>query len=261
VSRCTSAAQDIAGAAPASAHVVKAFNAVFGNALAQDRPLVMVGLGRYGVGKDQRPEHAGEAALTRAGAILRAHLAMAAAADCSCQNNCCEQDLANASSMADVQNRAELPLPAGPRADVAAFELLTQALVGITTQSLDALDGAVTVSQFRLLRTLDALGRVPSSTLATALQTAASSVTRLVDKLEAAGFVARGSDANSRSIVTVEVTEAGHAVVTHVLGRRHALLQAVLDAMDPAERDHAATAAARFAQLAGDAVAAGAGAL
>jgi hypothetical protein len=31
--------------------------------------------------------------------------------------------------------------------------------------------------------------------------------------------------------------------------------------MDPAERDHAATAAARFAQLASDAVAAGAGAL
>src|SRR5262249_44033984 len=35
----TAAAQDIARAAPASAHVVKAFNAVFGNALAQDRPL------------------------------------------------------------------------------------------------------------------------------------------------------------------------------------------------------------------------------
>jgi predicted dinucleotide-binding enzyme len=35
----TSAAQDIAKAAPASAHVVKAFNTVFGNALAQGRPL------------------------------------------------------------------------------------------------------------------------------------------------------------------------------------------------------------------------------
>ena len=33
----TSAAQEIAKAAPASAHVVKAFNTVFGNALAQDR--------------------------------------------------------------------------------------------------------------------------------------------------------------------------------------------------------------------------------
>jgi DNA-binding MarR family transcriptional regulator len=70
--------------------------------------------------------------------------------------------------------------------------------------------------------------------------------------------VARGTDDSSRSIVTVEVTDAGHAVVEHVLTRRHTLLQAVLDAMDPAERDHAATAAARFAQLAGDAVLAGA---
>jgi DNA-binding MarR family transcriptional regulator len=157
-----------------------------------------------------------------------------------------------------MQSPVDHPRPARPRADVAAFELLTQALVGITTQSLDALDGAVTVSQFRLLRTLDGLGRVPSSTLATALSTAASSVTRLVDKLEAAGFVTRGSDAHSRSIVTVEVTDAGHAVVEHVLARRHALLQAVLDAMDPAERADAAIVAGRFAQLAGDAVAAGA---
>jgi DNA-binding MarR family transcriptional regulator len=103
--------------------------------------------------------------------------------------------------------------PAGPRADVAAFERLTQALVGITVQSLDALDSAVTVAQFRLLRTLDGLGRVSCSTLATALGSAASSVTRLVDKLETAGLVARGSDPHSRSIVTVETTEAGREVV------------------------------------------------
>lgn len=145
-----------------------------------------------------------------------------------------------------------------PQADVAAFELLTQALVGITAQSLDALDGAVTVSQFRLLRTLAGLGRVPSSTLAAALGTAASSVTRLVDKLETAGLVARGSDPHSRSIVTVGVTEAGRDVVAAVLARRHALLEAVLDAMSPEERAQAAAAAGRFAQLAGDAVAAGA---
>lgn len=35
----TSGAQEIAKAAPASAHVVKAFNTVFGHVLAQDRPL------------------------------------------------------------------------------------------------------------------------------------------------------------------------------------------------------------------------------
>ena len=148
--------------------------------------------------------------------------------------------------------------PAAPRADVAAFERLTQALVGITVQSLDALEGAVTVVQFRLLRTLDALGRVSCTSLATALGTAASSVTRLVDKLEAAGYVERGAHAHSRTIVTVEVTEAGREVVAAVLARRHALLEEVLDAMAPEERDRAAAAAGRFVLLAGDAVAAGA---
>jgi DNA-binding MarR family transcriptional regulator len=157
-----------------------------------------------------------------------------------------------------VKSPAPQPARTAPRADVAAFELLTQALVGVTTQSLDVLDGAVTVSQFRLLRTLDGLGTVSSSALAAALGLAASSVTRLVDKLESAGFVARGSDAHSRSIVTVEVTEAGRAVVGDVLARRHVLLEAVLDAMAPAEREHAAEAAGRFVQLAGDALAAGA---
>jgi DNA-binding MarR family transcriptional regulator len=144
------------------------------------------------------------------------------------------------------------PRQPGPRADVAAFEQLSQALVTITTQSLDALDGAVTVSQFRLLRTLDGLGRVSSTTLATALGTAPSSVTRLVDKLEAAGFVARGADPQSRAIVTVELTAAGRQVVTTVLARRHSLLEAVLDAMTADQRDQAAEVAARFALLAGD---------
>ena len=107
--------------------------------------------------------------------------------------------------MADVQSPVEHPRPAGPRADVAAFELLTQALVGITTQSLDALDGAVTVSQFRCCaRWTDWAGSRPPR-WRRRCATAASSVTRLVDKLEAAGFVTRGSDAHSRSIVTVEV--------------------------------------------------------
>lgn len=148
--------------------------------------------------------------------------------------------------------------PAEPRADVAAFERLTQALVGITVQSLDVLDGAVTVAQFRLLRTLDALGRVPCSTLAVALGSAASSVTRLADKLEAVGFVARGRDPHSRSIVTVEVTEAGRELVAVVLARRHSLFEAVLDAMSADERKQAAAVAERFVLLAGDAVAAGA---
>ena len=137
-----------------------------------------------------------------------------------------------------------------PRADVAAFERLAQALTGITARSLEALDETVTAPQFRLLRTLDERGKVSSSALAAALGTAASSVTRLVDKLQAAGFAARGSDPRNRSIVTVEVTDAGRAVVAEVTRRRRALIERVLDAMSPSQRGQAADTAALFADLA-----------
>lgn len=141
-------------------------------------------------------------------------------------------------------------------AGVAAFELMTRALVGLTMSSLDVLDGAVSLPQFRLLLVLDSLGQVPSSRLAAELGMLASSVTRLADRLEAVGLLARGKDERSRSIVTVEVTEAGRDLVARVVGRRHELLAGVLDRMEPGEREAAAAVARRFALLAGSAPAA-----
>lgn len=144
-----------------------------------------------------------------------------------------------------------------PRADVAAFEQVARALVGITLKSLSALDGAVSVPQFRLLLALDGLGRVPSSTLAEALGMGASSVTRLVDRLQAVGLVERGSVEHSRSIVTVQVTARGRDLVTKVLESRHKLIEDVLDRMEPTQREQARHVAAAFVDLAGDAVALG----
>jgi DNA-binding MarR family transcriptional regulator len=144
---------------------------------------------------------------------------------------------------------------AGQGDPVAALELMTRALVGITLQSLEVLDGEVSLPQFRLLLILSGLGRVPSSRLAAELAMTPSSVTRLADKLEAAGLLARGTDPRSRSIVTVEATAAGLDLVTRVVGRRHELLAAVLDRMTAAERDTAARSALRFSGLAADATA------
>lgn len=132
---------------------------------------------------------------------------------------------------------------------------MTRALVGIALQSLEVLGGEVSLPQFRLLLILCGLGRVPSSRLAAELKMPASSVTRLGDKLEAAGLLARGSDPSSRSIVTVEVTAAGLDLVTRVIAARHELLSGALDQMTPREREEAARAARRFADLASDAAA------
>jgi DNA-binding MarR family transcriptional regulator len=144
---------------------------------------------------------------------------------------------------------------AGQGDPVAALELLTRALVGITLQSLEVLDGEVSLPQFRVLLILSGLGRVPSSRLASELGMTPSSVTRLADKLEAAGLLARGTDPRSRSIVTVEATEAGLGLVTRVVGRRRELLAAVLARMTGDERDAAARTALRLCGLAAGATA------
>ncbi|MBO0819628.1 MAG: MarR family transcriptional regulator [Nocardiopsaceae bacterium] len=145
---------------------------------------------------------------------------------------------------------------AGERAgDVAALELMTRALVGLTLHSLEALGGEVSLPQFRLLLIAAGLGRVSSSRIAADAMMTPSSVTRLADKLEAAGLLQRGADPRSRSIVTLEVTRAGLDLVARVVARRHELLGGVLGRMEPGERETAARIARRFAGLAGDAAA------
>jgi DNA-binding MarR family transcriptional regulator len=141
---------------------------------------------------------------------------------------------------------------AGP---VHALELMTRALVGVTMQSLTVLGGQVSLPQFRLLLLSAGLGRVPSSRLAAELGMTASSVTRLADRLEASGLLTRGADPRNRSVVTLEVTQAGLDLVARVVERRHELLAAVLDRMPPAEREDAARTARLFAGLAADAAA------
>lgn len=100
--------------------------------------------------------------------------------------------------------------------------------------------------------------RLRMAELADSVLLSRSGLTRLVDRLQAAGLVQRGADERNRSIVTVEATEAGRDLVTVVLSRRRSLLEAVLDRMEPVERAQAEAAAAAFVALAGDAVALGA---
>jgi len=136
---------------------------------------------------------------------------------------------------------------------VTALEMMVRAMVGLTMRSMDVLDGEVSLPQFRLLLAAATVGRAPSSRLAEAAGVPASSVTRLADRLETAGLLARGGDARSRSIVTVEITAAGRDLVARVVARRHELLGGVLARMTQDERAAIARTAARFTALAADA--------
>lgn len=128
--------------------------------------------------------------------------------------------------------------------EVELLERVTRLLVGVTLHSFDELRGGegdervecVSMPQFRLLLMLNDLGRSPSAKVAEALGLGPSSVTRLADRLCASGHLVRGGDPSNRSVVTIELTARGRALVRRVVDRRHATLAALLAPLDPAER-------------------------
>jgi DNA-binding MarR family transcriptional regulator len=133
------------------------------------------------------------------------------------------------------------------------FQLATRMLVGIASQSLDQSSGhKVSVAQFRLLAALDELGPVPSSRAATALGLGASSVTRLADRLETSGHLARGRDPANRSVVLLSLTRKGSRLVDRVMASRRRALTRLLEQLDPDEVASTARTLRRLAILAAD---------
>jgi DNA-binding MarR family transcriptional regulator len=83
------------------------------------------------------------------------------------------------------------------------------------------------------------------------LVTAASSVTRLGDQLEASGHLTRRRDPANRSVVVLAPTEAGTEVVRGVLRRRREALGAVVARVPATERPALASALHALREAAG----------
>ena len=113
--------------------------------------------------------------------------------------------------------------PAPPELTPATIEILqaaTRVLTGVALRSLDVLDGAVTLPQFRMLAVLADLGRARSVQVARALGLEASTVTRLADRMVAVGHVTRGRERGHRGVVTLELTASGQHLVSQVAAWR-----------------------------------------
>ena len=119
---------------------------------------------------------------------------------------------------------------------VEALQAATRVLAGVALRSLGILDGVTTLPQFRMLAVLAVLGRARSARVARALALDASTVTRLADRLVAAGHVKRGSDPRHRSVVTLELTSSGQSLVSAVSGWRQRELSRIVAALPPATR-------------------------
>ncbi|MGV0871510.1 MarR family winged helix-turn-helix transcriptional regulator [Mycolicibacterium sp. XJ879] len=118
--------------------------------------------------------------------------------------------------------------------ELAAVQLATSDLVGVALRSVEDLE--VSLPQFRLLRVLDDLGEAGATRCAQVLGVGGSSITRLVDRLDASGHLVRRPDAANRSAVVLALTDEGRRLVKKVETRRRRELKKALDRLSPDER-------------------------
>ena len=132
------------------------------------------------------------------------------------------------------------------------LQAATRMLAGVALRSLDTLDDAVTLPQFRLLAVLADLGTVPTGQAARALGLDPSTVTRLADKMVAAGHIVRGGDPRHRGVVTLVLTASGRELVNTAAAWRHRELARIMSRLAPADRGKVAAALALLVNAAGE---------
>jgi len=128
----------------------------------------------------------------------------------------------------------------------------TRMLTGVALRSMEALDAAVTLPQLRLLAVLDDLGPVPTGRTARTLGLDPSTVTRLADRMVAAGHVTRGSYPEHRGVVTLELTASGRDLVSAADGWRRHELARIMARLAPLEQVAVTTALELLVGAAGD---------
>lgn len=132
------------------------------------------------------------------------------------------------------------------------LQAATRVLAGVALRSLDVLDGAVTLPQFRMLAVLADMGQARSGQVARVLGLDASTVTRLADRLAAAGHVTRGSEPGHRNVVTLELTAVGERLVSQVTAWREQELARILGRLPPDGRRQVTTALRQLVDAAGE---------
>jgi len=130
--------------------------------------------------------------------------------------------------------------------------LATRVLVGVAARSLSAIDGDVTLPQYRALVLLASRGDQNAGALADALGIHASTATRLCDRLLAKGLIIRASTPENRREVTVALSPSGSALVRGVTDSRHREIREIVARLEPADRRTLIAAFEAFADAAGE---------
>jgi DNA-binding MarR family transcriptional regulator len=128
----------------------------------------------------------------------------------------------------------------------------SRVLVAVAARSLADVADDVTLPQYRTLVLLCAQGPLGMSELAEHLGCAASTATRLCDRLVARNLATRRHRAANRREVEVEATAAGGRLVAAVTTRRRAEITRIVEAMPTKHRSAMVRALRAFANAAGE---------
>lgn len=128
----------------------------------------------------------------------------------------------------------------------------SRAFVGITARSLAAVEGDVTLPQFRALVVLAVRGSQRSVDIAEELKVNPSTGTRMLDRLIRKGLVRRVRSTSDRRVVRIRLTREGHEVVDGVITARRAELERLVRETAGVWKPEVTVALAAFAEAAGE---------
>jgi DNA-binding MarR family transcriptional regulator len=148
--------------------------------------------------------------------------------------------------------QAAAPDPSTATEAVEALLAASRAIVGIAVRSLAEVDPDVTLSQYRALAVLAARGPQRIADIASELGVAASTGTRMCDRLTRKGFARRARLVSDRRVVRLTLTPAGRLLVEQVTAGRRTRLAAIVAATTEVWHPSVAPALRAFAAGAGE---------
>ncbi|MGN6742817.1 MAG: MarR family winged helix-turn-helix transcriptional regulator [Amnibacterium sp.] len=136
--------------------------------------------------------------------------------------------------------------------DQQALLRASRAMLAVVARSMGPVLDELSLPQFRVLVLLETAGPARVGLLAERLGVVPSTFSRVLDRLESSGWVARSPSADSRREVLVRITERGSRLVREVSARRQADLDEVLQTIPDADRSRVVEALTVFADAAGE---------
>ncbi|MFC5381761.1 MarR family winged helix-turn-helix transcriptional regulator [Aquipuribacter nitratireducens] len=116
----------------------------------------------------------------------------------------------------------------------------------------DDLSERLSASQLRVLVAVERAGEATASQLALSLDALPSSVTRLCDRLVAAGHIERSRGEEDRRVQVVRLTAAGAALLDRLERHRRTALQRAMRDMSEADREALLHGLAAFSAASAD---------